>query len=287
MKRRLADAAKNEGISQMGVVKAEVFSDLGDILQKHPDVPMTPKNTDERINPFLIMENVKSIIVYLFPYFSDNMPHNISKYAHGLDYHAVIQKKLSPSAALLRENGFSAVILADNSALNDRYLAFRAGLGFIGKNGFLINPVYGTYTFIGYILTDCPIEADTPMNISCNGCMKCIKACPGGALSDNHMFDADKCLSYITQKKGELTPSEQSLIHLSGCAWGCDICQDVCPHNIGISPTEFEEFSQNLIHTLKLDENLSNREFKKIYADRAFSWRGKKVIERNLKIIGK
>lgn len=287
MKNKIIQTANNAGITQIGIVKAEVFSDLGNILQNRKQVPMTTDNIDERINPFLIMPEVKSIIVCLFPYFSDNTPHNISKYAHGIDYHTVIKHKLACIVDLLAENGFKAEIHADNSNLNDRYLAYKAGLGFIGENGFIINPVYGTYTFIGYVLTDCALPPDKPVNMSCIKCRQCIKSCPGQALSDNHMFDAEKCLSYITQKKGELSEHEENLIKESGSIWGCDVCQDVCPHNKNIKPTDFKEFSENLIHQLCVDENMSNKEFRRTYGDRAFAWRGKSVLIRNINILKK
>lgn len=285
MKNQLKQLGLSVGITQFGVVKADVFTDLAAVLESHSDVPMVCGEINERINPFLLMPSAKSIIVCLFPYYSGNTVHNISKYAHGLDYHTVIKQKLSVLCGCLAENGFSAEIYADNSPLNDRYLAYKAGLGFIGENGFLINPVFGTYTFIGSVLTDCPLDADTPMNISCIKCMKCISSCPGEALGKNHSFNAEKCLSYITQKKGELSVAEQTLVKKGGSIWGCDICQDVCPHNKNIPISPFDEFCENLIQNLHIDEEMSNKEFKRRYGNRAFAWRGKSVILRNMNIL--
>lgn len=285
MKEKIIKLAESIDITQIGILKAEVFSDLGDILYKHDSVPMVTDNTNERINPFLLMSEAKSIIVCLFPYFTDVPKGNISKYAYGTDYHTVIQNKLSSIKVFLENSGYKAEIHADNSPLNDRYLAYKAGLGFIGENGFLINPTYGSYTFIGYIITDCPLTPDTPLENTCMKCMQCIKSCPGSAISENHRFNHEKCLSYITQKKGELTEEEQSIIKKYGSVWGCDMCQDVCPHNKNVPSSPFEEFTENTISVLEIDESISNKEFKRKYSDRAFSWRGKNVLLRNLKIL--
>ena len=111
----------------------------------------------------------------------------------------------------------------------------------------------------------------------------CIKLCPGGALTENG-FDERKCVSYITQKKGELSEEEMNAIRNSGSVWGCDICQRVCPENKNKELTGINKFRENLILCIK-NEKISNREFKKKYAERAFSWRGKGVIDRNLSII--
>ena len=118
----------------------------------------------------------------------------------------------------------------------------------------------------------------------CLGCRKCIKACPTGALGECGT-DGYKCLSYITQKKGELTQQEQELMRKCGTVWGCDICQDVCPHNADAEQTDIDEFREDLIDTLKLDSNISNKEFRRIYGKRAFAWRGKAVLVRNLEIL--
>lgn len=285
MKEKIIKLAYEAGISQIGVAEAEVFADLGSVLRRYGTVPMTEPDANVRINPFLLMPEAKSIIVCLFPYYAGSEPSNISKYARGEDYHIVINKRLSPIKEFLENNGYCARIYADNSPLNDRYLAYKAGLGFIGRNGFLINPLYGTYTFIGYIITSCPLKSDTPSEQSCMNCMRCIQSCPGHALSAEHKFDFNKCLSFITQKKGELTQSEMTLMKKYASVWGCDVCQDVCPHNKNAAVSDICEFVHGLIHTLDIDENISNKEFKRRYSNRAFAWRGKNVILRNLKAL--
>jgi epoxyqueuosine reductase QueG len=177
-------------------------------------------------------------------------------------------------------------IFADIGPSVDRLLAYRAGLGFYGKNKMLINPDFGSYFFIGYILCDIELESDASIERECDGCGKCIKACPGSALDDS--FCIEKCASHISQKKGELTQEEIEILKKSSLIFGCDICQRVCPHN-NITPRPMAEFTEDIISSLsKSDlEGLSNKEFMNKYKDRAFSWRGKKVLERNIDILGK
>lgn len=283
MKQELIETAKRLGVSAVGFTEAEVYTDLREILLRRNTV-FSNDELEKRINPFLILPNAKSIIVLLCSYYTGRRG-NISAYAFGRDYHRVLAEKCEELALVLERNGYTARSYCDTGDLCERYLACRAGLGFIGKNGFLISPEYGTYVFIAHIVTDCPLPPDKPLEKSCAGCGKCIKACPGGALGAEYQFAAEKCLSYITQRKGALTSEEEKLIQKSGCAWGCDICQNVCPYNRHIQKTALPDFSEELITELALDENISNREFKLRYGDRAFAWRGKNVLLRNLAIL--
>lgn len=230
-----------------------------------------------------ILPGAHSAIVCAFGYYTGEKSGNISRYAQGIDYHKVAAEKLNRIAQLLNEYGFSAAAFADTGELNERMLANLAGIAFIGKNRMAINTALGSYFFIGYVLTDCVIEPNAPCTDTCMECNACVRACPLGALDGG--FDEKKCLSYITQKKGDLTKTEQNAVKQAGMIWGCDICQEVCPHNRMPIITEIDEFKNNLIYDLHVDENLSNREFKRIYGDRAFAWRGKNVLVRNQKIL--
>ena len=278
---RIKETAAALSIGAVGVCNARIYSELKSKLEEK--TPMVPDKIEERINPFLLMPTAKSVIACLFPYYNGGEKSNLSLYARGEDYHKVAEKKLNAIADILTENGFSARTFCDTGVLCDRHLAYLAGLGFIGKNRFLINDEYGSYTFIGYILTDAELVANAPLDKACISCGKCITACPGGALTENGL-DSEKCVSYITQKKGELSSFEEEIVRKSGSVWGCDICQTVCPHNNGVKLTEIAEFRTNLIEKLDSDMAESNREFKKKYQDRAFSWRGYEIIKRNLKI---
>ena len=229
--------------------------------------------------------NGKSAIVCLFPYFTGFNEGNLSLYARSIDYHLLIKNKLSMVCEFIRSLSSQAdcEIFADIGAEVDRQLAFNAGLGFYGKNGMLINDDFGSWFFIGYILCSLPLQPDSPLEKQCMGCNKCIESCVGGALDKG--FDISRCASHISQKKGDLTESEIAILKKSGLIFGCDVCQRVCPHN-NITPKPMKEFTEDLIHSVSLEdiENLSNKEFMRKYKNRAFSWRGKNVVLRNLHI---
>lgn len=222
----------------------------------------------------------------LFPYYKKDEGGNISLYARGKDYHKVVYKILYPIKQRFEELGSeNAVLHCDNGIYDDRKAAFEAGLGFYGKNNMLINDKYGSFFFIGQVIHNLNIEPDKPLEKECLNCGNCIKHCVTGVLKNG--FEEDKCLSAITQKKGELTKEEIALIVKGGLCWGCDACQLVCPHNKALKDTFITDFLQERIASLKLSdfEGISEREFKRRYKDYAFSWRGGRVIKRNLEIL--
>ena len=230
--------------------------------------------------------NGKCAIVCLFPYFCGYEDGNLSLYARSFDYHLVIKEKLSGVSDFIKTlvPDANCKIFADIGPEIDRHLAYKSGLGFYGKNRMLINDDFGSYFFIGYILTDLTLPEDAPLEKTCIDCNRCIEGCVGGALGEE--FCIDKCASHISQKKGDLTESEIAIIKKSNLIFGCDMCQKVCPHN-NITPSPMKEFTENRINYLSAEdiENLSNKEFLSKYKNRAFSWRGKNVLLRNIDIL--
>mgnify|MGYP003302359746 CR=1 FL=1 len=227
----------------------------------------------------------KSIIVCLFPYYIYEIKGNISKYAMISDYHLVCKKYLYDLMINLEIDDFDVYV--DISPYDERKLAYKAGLGVIGKNRLLINNKYGSYVFIGLVvLNSIKLEADSPLNKACLNCGNCIKKCPGKALEENG-FIKEKCLSDITQKKGKLSEIEKNLIIKTGMVWGCDECSQACPMNKKILETPIPEFKKNIISSLYLKdfEGLSNKEFKEKYKNRAFTWRGRNVLIRNCGVL--
>lgn len=281
---RLRERAKGLNISDFGIVRARVFDDLCLDLRTKNTSDFVNSNPEIRCNPFLIMPDAKSVIVCLFSYYNSECG-NISSYAMGKDYHLVVKNLLENFSKPLLEEGFNCLYFCDSWDLNDRYLAVKAGLGFIGKNHMFISPEYGSFVFIGAILTDCELEESEPCRRVCLNCGECIKKCAGGALDKNGGFNEKKCVSYITQKKGELSEEESDAVKKSGMIWGCDICQRVCPFNKDVPFTKIKELKNDNIKDLYIDENMSAREFKRQYSDRAFSWRGIKPILRNQNIL--
>lgn len=219
----------------------------------------------------------KSAVACLFPYFVSGEKSRLSVYARARDYHRVATEKL---IALMADFDPEAEIFSDIGPAEDIFVAQKCGLGVRGKNKLLINPDIGSWFFIGYALTSLELKPDEPSFSECIGCGKCISACPGGALGEN--FSPERCVSYLTQKKGELNREEESLIKKSGFIFGCDICQEVCPMNFGKGEC-LPEFADDRILSLDFNElsSMSNRAFMRKYADRAFSWRGKAPLVRN------
>jgi len=231
-------------------------------------------------------ERAASVIVLLLPYYSGRHDFaNISKYAMPRDYHITAGEMIGAAAKGLSQafTSFEFAPFCDASPVPEVEAARLAGLGNVGLNGLLINPEYGSYVFIGEIVTDMPLKASSNPGESCIGCSVCQKGCPTRALCDGRV-DIDRCLSHISQKKGALTGQEEALLKLSGSIWGCDVCQDVCPMNRGAAITPIEAFKTQLVTHISGKE-LSDKDFAKKNRDRAFMWRGEAVLKRNLCII--
>ncbi|MGI6030306.1 MAG: epoxyqueuosine reductase [Eubacteriales bacterium] len=233
----------------------------------------------------------------LFPYFSPHAAQikgNLSLYARSTDYHITVQKRLVRIAEKLQElfPSHHFACFTDNSPLDEVYTAIRCGLGKRGMNGLLLNPGYGSWCFIGAILCDVdelPISSPCPQPV-CTHCGACVAACPSRALAMEecgaHLFHLDRCLSHLSQSKGDLSPQQLQWLADSPLIWGCDQCQLVCPVNRQAKPTPLPEFQSPLHASLSLEEleGLSNREFALRFGQCAFAWRGKAPLLRNLRL---
>lgn len=283
----LQEICKELNIYEFGVASWPLPENAKSILYESNPCPFTAANVEERLLGTSLF-TPKSAIVCLFPYYVEHKdPSNLSRYTWATDYHLVINeylKKLIEKLQIMNTDAqFS--IHCDTSPLADRYMAYLAGLGFYGKNNCFISPKWGSYVVIGTILTTLELEPNTPLTQSCMGCNRCITACLGQCLGHDE-FKFDTCKSYLTQKKGELTSEEEHIIAKTPLVFGCDVCQEVCPHNKDISTTPIPEF-QSVEPYIDRDEldSLTNKEFKAKYGHRAFSWRGKKILIRNQEII--
>mgnify|MGYP001742460393 FL=1 len=283
----LQEICKELNIYEFGVASWPLPENAKSILYESNPCPFTAANVEERLLGTSLF-TPKSAIVCLFPYYVEHKdPSNLSRYTWATDYHLVINeylKKLIEKLQIMNTDAqFS--IHCDTSPLADRYMAYLAGLGFYGKNNCFISPKWGSYVMIGTILTTLELEPDTPLTQSCMECNRCITACLGQCLGHDE-FKFDTCKSYLTQKKGELTSEEEHIIAKTPLVFGCDVCQEVCPHNKDIPTTPIPEF-QSVEPYIDIDEldSLTNKEFKAKYGHRAFSWRGKKILMRNQEII--
>lgn len=287
-KRSLLEFTNSIGLDYVGVSRAEILYDVCATLEELRKIqtpcPFEEEDIEKRSNPFLLLPGAKSIITCLFPYYIKELnPKNLSRYAAVCDYHKVAKEKLDQIAAYItKESNEKSLSFTDNGPLPDRVLAHRAGLGFFGKNRMLIHPEIGSYFFIGSVITTAYFPPDTPLEMGCMNCNRCLESCPGRALSENG-FDFTKCISYLTQAKN-LTNEQENLLKTQMSVYGCDVCQEVCPHNANLADTAMPEF---LIETLcALDkeeiEEMSNRKFCRKYKNFPFTWRGRSIIARNL-----
>jgi len=185
-----------------------------------------------RNDPRQLLEGAKSILCCAFPYAQadDRRSPLICDYAVGDDYHEVLRKRLSAVAGLMEQSepGSKTRICIDTAPIRERYWAARAGIGFIGLNNQLIVPGIGSKVFLAEILWSAEADYGEAQTGDCGRCGACVKACPGQALDGSGGIDCNRCLSYLTiEHRGEL-PDD---LCLPGRIYGCDICQDVCPHN--------------------------------------------------------
>lgn len=285
------------GLLEVGVVSLPLSAQLEQILAADTaPCPFTPQDISARIAPEKLLPGARSVIVILFPYRPvDDRPEttselraNIACYARSKDYHLIVRQYLDRLAARLAHHhpDDSFLPFVDTSPLPDRYLAYAAGLGYFGLNQCLINDRYGTYVVIGGIITTLEYPPDRPLERTCLQCEQCLRACPGQALHRGQ-FCYERCKSYITQKKGELSPEEITILRRTPYIFGCDTCQDVCPHNHRAEPSPLPEFAQDRILALTIDELAahSNRTFREKHGDRAYAWRGKAVLLRNAELL--
>ena len=214
---------------------------------------------------------------------------NIAKFARSQDYHTVITKKLEQLAVMISNisQGFRWRSCVDTGPIFDRAAAYCAGLGSIGKNRCLFVTEYGSYVFLGELVTDLELESDSPAERDiCGRCTLCLDACPTGALGDGDGFNRGLCLSHVTQNRSQ--PAEYIAEKLQGRIYGCDICQDACPLNGNARKTDWPEFLNPnpaaANPNLKLFSEMSDRDFELLFGKTAMHWCGKETISRNARI---
>lgn len=245
---------------------------------RHGEMEYMERYAEVRHDPRLLLDGAESIIVAAFNYYTpanhggvvagSSGPLKWARYALGRDYHEEIRDRLSAVAGEITSlTGAQCRVTVDTAPLRERYWAVEAGLGFIGVNNQLIIPGTGSWVLLGEIITTLPLEADGPCRLSCDVCMRCVKACPGRALDGHGGMDAGRCMSYLTiEYRGE------GPIGCGDRIYGCDICQEVCPHNSCASQSEIPAFApRESILSLTRDDILTMEqgEFSRIFTHSA------------------
>jgi len=213
----------------------------------HADMDYLAKRRDIEVGAKAVLPDVKSVIIVGLPYkhpktISENGPRGlVSMYASGRDYHRIFEKRFKKIKNKMLTYGDSPRCYVDYGPVMERAYAVQSGLGFIGKNCCLINPQYGSYLFLGVILSTLDLPFDEPMKDSCEKCDRCQQACPTGALTSRNMVDSNKCISYQTIENKNNIP-EELRPKIGRWILGCDRCQMACPHNKDVLFTACEDF---------------------------------------------
>lgn len=243
--------------------------------------PLTNQNLDELTKPKMQLDNLNSIIVAAISYHNQGGNQHLSNYVTVVDYHNYLENKLEKLMNNLKNEiakDFNYKIFVDTAPFLEKEVARKAGVGFIGKNTMLINPNFGSYLFLGEILTDLKIKKDPPLTNNCGNCSICLENCEGQALKKEYLLAANDCISYLTQKKGLL--KEKNIKKINNHLWGCDACQTKCPYNKNILTTSNKNlkfFDQDLAYFLKLNRKEIPAELEKT----AIIWRGNRILLRN------
>lgn len=286
-------AAFKSGFDLAGITQARPLTSLEELFRKRRENNLESlfikATLEERLDPGLFLPGAKSIIMVGLSYYAgapkkgDHLQGFFSRSAWGRDYHWVLGERLSRLGQLLSEfdPGLVYRTFVDTGPLPERELARRAGLGWMGKNTSLINEVYGSWIFLGGMVINRELETDSPLEADCGECDRCLKACPAGALERPYLVNPHRCLSYLTQKKGFLSPDERVL--LGNRLYGCDTCQEVCPKNANVKRTCLPDFSPGGEEKLSLEELLllTGKDFKNRFGHSAGAWRGKTNLQRN------
>ncbi|AJA47425.1 epoxyqueuosine reductase [Clostridium pasteurianum DSM 525 = ATCC 6013] len=286
-KTHIINFCKELGISEVGFCRCENFYELERYLNKRKNEGVEnefeEKDINKRINPNYYMEEGKTIISIAFPYsfyLHKDEEMYFSLYTRGKDYHKVVSNYLEKVCEFIIKIGGKAKYFVDSNALPERYIACKSGIGFIGKNNMLINKKYGSYIFLGEIITNLSIEPDEPCKNQCGECERCIKACPTKSIN-KYFNNPNICLSYITQKKDI---EDKWFEKFNGRLFGCDTCQLVCPFNYEVKYSEIDDFKPlEFMNNVNLYELISidNKIFREKYKITSCGWRGKNIIQRN------
>jgi len=296
VKEKIRNFAKEIGLPIFGITSPEPLKCLELFIARRKSLglesPFEKKwSVEKRCYPERCFSEAKSIICVGMPYQGvdgwqapGELKKCLSRFVWGKDYHVVMKGKLEQMAGFIKNlvgENFKYISCVDSTPLVERALAYRAGIGWYGKNCLLYTPECGSWFFLGELVTNIRIETDRPMNgKKCASCDLCLRSCPTGAIIEPFNLDAKKCISCLTQSPGFIPLELRS--KMGAHVYGCDICQEVCPWNeINFGDRGRlgggEVAVQSLLELLYISES----QFKEKYSTSAMGWAGRDVIRRN------
>lgn len=296
---QIKEEAYRLGFEHVGFSKADFLEEEAPRLEQwltnnyHGKMAYMENWFDKRLDPRLLVDDAKTVISLLLNYYPPQQQNSeapqISKYAYGRDYHFVIKEKLKELLYFIQENvgQVNGRAFVDSAPVLDRAWAKKSGLGWIGKNGNLINPKSGSFYFIAELIVDLELLTDAPIRDYCGTCTRCIDACPTQAIISPKVVDGSKCISYFTIELKEQIPASYKG-QFDNWAFGCDTCQDVCPWNRFSKPTKEKDFipADNRLQWSKEQwEEVTEDVFKKVFKESPISRAGFEKIKDNLKLL--
>ena len=300
LKEKIQKKSKELGIDKIGFASAAPFDHLAQGMRESKELGHTTgfehPILEERIYPEKIFDSPKTIIsiALAYPTLPSQKPECVkgerrgafARASWGEDYHFILSRRMEALIEYIKsevnQEDVAFKPMVDTGELIDVRVAERAGIGFVGKNGLLVTKEFGSYIYLGELITNIEFPVDAPVDYGCGDCTRCVDFCPTNALLGNGKMNAQRCLSYQTQTKGFM-PKEYRK-KMGHVIYGCDICQQVCPYNKGkdfhLHP-EMEPSVEETHPLLKPLVTISNKEFKERFGKMAGSWRGKKPLQRN------
>lgn len=292
IKEKITEFCSSIGLDTIGFVPCRRFEELLPFYEerqaKNLQNEFEEKDIEKRITPAHYMEDAKTILSIAFPYVYDEeeVKNGFSIYTKRYDYHRVVKQYLEQVCAYIESLGGKAMCFVDSNTLPERYLAYLAGVGFIGRNNMVITEKYGSFVFLGEIITDLEIPCEDTRSFSqikeykeCGECKNCYRECPSKSINAARI-NPNICLSYLTQKK-ELSDQEIGL--LKGNLFGCDFCQLSCPYNERAKKGSLPEFAtlDYMNEGPEAYAGMDNKFFKEKMSKTSCGWRGKNVLRRN------
>jgi epoxyqueuosine reductase len=267
------------GFSNIGISKAVFLEDEAPRLENwlnqglHGKMSYMENHFDKRLDPRLLVDGAKSVVSFLYNYFPSTTiatgQLQVSKYAYGEDYHFVVKEKLVELLEWMKQEigEINGRVFVDSAPVLERAWAAKSGLGWVGKNGNIINKQTGSFFFLAEMIIDLELENDLPTTDHCGSCTACLDACPTNAIIAPQQVDGSKCISYFTIELKEHIPTEMKG-KFDNWIFGCDICQDVCPWNRFSIPhhqPRFEPSSDLLQADTNFWKELTEETFHKIF----------------------